>query len=507
MANMVGQTVIIKDQRFSSILNSQEMHDIVFVFPPAAKGQENEQQGDETSPARLFAHKVMLAVGSSVFKAMFYGPISESGSTVEIVDIKPRVFLQLLTYLYTGNVDLDNNNNNNNNWKNAVEILHVANKYNVRGLLKFCVDHLILSVVQNWENALNIYNQTLLFFDECPTLEDECLAVIDRNAHNIINNNDQVSLINYPLLCLLLERDTFCAREVDIFVAVVWWAKNQIPLRKHQSPDNIMGLLGNAFFSIRFPRMTLKELVQIVVPSGLLTGTELTRILLHQNFQDKRVKTLMETLKIQKQKQEQQDEKEKQEEEEEKEEEMEESEMQVSPFSNQRRWLQEEVSVRASHVTTNPSALIPEIPHFERCSHNGMRSIKFHISRRMFMTRVNLANVPQRFSLDKYTTILRVFDLDLNEIIFTREYTLVRNDSTPRPASFELAMEPLELCPKIGYELVLSIEPLSSSSSSSSKTVKLQGPQGYYDDESIVFDFYGRVFKEEAQIDQIFFMI
>lgn len=42
------------------------------------------------------AHKYVLATGSSVFYAMFYGGLAENKRDIEVPDVEPAAFLALL---------------------------------------------------------------------------------------------------------------------------------------------------------------------------------------------------------------------------------------------------------------------------------------------------------------------------------------------------------------------------------------------------------------------------
>lgn len=42
------------------------------------------------------AHKYVLATGSSVFYAMFYGGLAENKEEIEVPDVEPSAFLALL---------------------------------------------------------------------------------------------------------------------------------------------------------------------------------------------------------------------------------------------------------------------------------------------------------------------------------------------------------------------------------------------------------------------------
>lgn len=46
------------------------------------------------------AHKYVLATGSSVFYAMFYGGLAECKEEIEVPDVEPSAFLTLLKYVH-----------------------------------------------------------------------------------------------------------------------------------------------------------------------------------------------------------------------------------------------------------------------------------------------------------------------------------------------------------------------------------------------------------------------
>lgn len=50
------------------------------------------------------AHKYILATGSSVFYAMFYGGLAENKQEIKVPDVEPTAFLTLLRYVRTLNV-------------------------------------------------------------------------------------------------------------------------------------------------------------------------------------------------------------------------------------------------------------------------------------------------------------------------------------------------------------------------------------------------------------------
>lgn len=74
-------------ERNSVMFNNNLMSDISFKV-----GLKGSQQ---TIPS----HKYVLATGSSVFYAMFYGDLAENSSVVSIPDVEPIAFLTLLRFV------------------------------------------------------------------------------------------------------------------------------------------------------------------------------------------------------------------------------------------------------------------------------------------------------------------------------------------------------------------------------------------------------------------------
>ena len=53
------------------------------------------------STLRIPAHKLILATGSPVFYAMFYGGLAEDKKEVAIPDVEPQAFLNMLQWVYS----------------------------------------------------------------------------------------------------------------------------------------------------------------------------------------------------------------------------------------------------------------------------------------------------------------------------------------------------------------------------------------------------------------------
>uniref|UniRef100_A0A0P6G4L3 Ring canal kelch protein n=1 Tax=Daphnia magna TaxID=35525 RepID=A0A0P6G4L3_9CRUS len=86
----------------------------------------------------LHAHKIILAARSKVFAAMFHHQTAEKLSNkVEIQDVDPDVFQEVLRYLYTGRMSREKLD------EMAVGVLAVADKYLLDELKAECENHLM----------------------------------------------------------------------------------------------------------------------------------------------------------------------------------------------------------------------------------------------------------------------------------------------------------------------------------------------------------------------------
>lgn len=138
---------------------------------------------------RIPSHKYILATGSSVFYAMFYGGLADTKEEIEVPDVEPTAFLTLLKYvdqlfyllphyfmiyficlpryLYCDEINLEADT--------VLATLYVAKKYIVPHLARACVNYLETSLTA--KNACLLLSQSRLF--EEPELMQRCWEVID----------------------------------------------------------------------------------------------------------------------------------------------------------------------------------------------------------------------------------------------------------------------------------------------------------------------------------------
>ncbi|XP_067894598.1 BTB/POZ domain-containing protein 6-B isoform X2 [Heterodontus francisci] len=234
-------------ERNAMMYNNELMADVHFIV------------GSPGSSQRVPAHKYILAVGSSVFYAMFYGELAEDKSDIHIPDVEPAAFLILLKYLYSDEIDLEADT--------VLASLYAAKKYIVPYLAKACVNFLETSLEA--KNACVLLSQSRLF--EEPELTQRCWEVIDAQAELALRSEGFCE-IDLQTLEIILSRETLNTKEVVVFEAILSWAEAECK-RQGLPPSarNKRGVLGKALYIVRIPTMTLEEFANGAAQCDLLT--------------------------------------------------------------------------------------------------------------------------------------------------------------------------------------------------------------------------------------------
>ncbi|ODN04818.1 BTB/POZ domain-containing protein 6 [Orchesella cincta] len=227
-------------QRAGYLLNNSRMSDVRFLV------------GETKS--EIHAHKTILALGSPVFEAQFYGSIgSGANDVIELPDMEHDTFLLFLKYLYTDELE------NSLDDTQLLCLLRPAKKYIVPHLVDRCSD--ILMTELKPENIFQILHHAQFF--QLKKLEGACNRYIDRNSQAIVNSEEFINL-GKPILTDFLKRDGLNMNEEALFQAVLRWASSECQRNSIEANyENLRLTLGDCLKLIRFPAMKRDEFASV----------------------------------------------------------------------------------------------------------------------------------------------------------------------------------------------------------------------------------------------------
>lgn len=241
--------------KLDQICLTEEMADVFFSF-----------QGENI--ARIPAHKMILALRSPVFKAMFYGSFPQSKGDIRIEDITLETFQRLVKYLYTDHLQLSK--------QSVIPLLYAAQKYQIAGLISKCENYLQDNLAV--DNACTLFSHAKFF--TMAKLRTNALKFIADNAIDVLKNDDFLLLLSEDLVDIL-KLDSLCVQEVDVIRAVLKW----VDLKLTKSKNKIDGksrravlLKDGILFTMAIPLLSIDEYTSVVIPSGVLTDEEQLQI-------------------------------------------------------------------------------------------------------------------------------------------------------------------------------------------------------------------------------------
>ena len=249
-------------ERTAFIFNSEILSDVKFVVPVSISESESKKV--------IPAHKFVLAIGSPVFFAMFYGQMAETKDPIELPDCDYESLLGLFRFLYTDKVNLSGNN--------VMQVLYLANKYIVPSLAKKCTEYLRDNL--NASNVLFILPHAQKF--ENKDLEDRCWKVIKEQTEEAVTSDGFIS-VERSVVESVVKREKLSVTELKLYKAVDGWAAAEVQ-RQGLTPDGKTKrrILGDDIVkAIRFPLISQKDFMSVVFDSDVLTIHEVGNMMKH----------------------------------------------------------------------------------------------------------------------------------------------------------------------------------------------------------------------------------
>ncbi|XP_078385036.1 BTB/POZ domain-containing protein 3-like [Oculina patagonica] len=257
-------------ERIKHLYNNPLMADVNFVVA--------DKQGSDHPKVKIPCHKIVLAVSSPVFFAMFYGELQEISESIELPDCDSEGLLEFLRYIYCDDVRLTGSC--------VMQVLYLAKKYMIPSLTSQCRSFLEANI--NAENVLDVL--PLVDKLEEAHLTGVCWKVVDAHTEKILPFSSATLLEEHEeLVASMLSRDTLNASEVKIFQAVNRWAKDICTKRRlTPSGKEKRKVIGETILKlIRFPLMLQQEFAEQVPNTNILKKTEVIQMFMYFNLNKK----------------------------------------------------------------------------------------------------------------------------------------------------------------------------------------------------------------------------
>lgn len=133
--------------------------------------------GQDNQRIKISCHKLILAMASPVFEAMFYGELAEKDEPIAIMDIRPDAFRSLLLYIYTDKIQVDSVDT-------ACELCYAAKKYMLSHVVETCTNFIFKDLRPG--NVCQAYDFARLF--EEPRLIKNCLTIICTRTMEVLED-------------------------------------------------------------------------------------------------------------------------------------------------------------------------------------------------------------------------------------------------------------------------------------------------------------------------------
>ena len=251
-------------ERCKFMFNNELLSDVKFVVP--------DPEGGSESMKTIPAHKLVLAISSPVFYAMFFGELAETTNSINSSDCEYPSLLELFRFIYSDEVNL--------NADNVMQVLYLAKKYMLPSLADQCTDFLGKNL--DASNVFHVLPEAQTYEEK--NLVDKCWEVIDEHGDEAMKS-DAFTTIEKSLLEELVERESLNVTEVELFKAVDCWARRECEKKNLAVEGSVKRkILGERVVAnIRFPVMEQKEFAEVVLDCEILTPKEAYDIMKYFN--------------------------------------------------------------------------------------------------------------------------------------------------------------------------------------------------------------------------------
>lgn len=182
----------------------------------------------------LPGHKLILAMASPVFEAMFYGGLAEKNDPIPILDVQPEAFKALMEYIYTDKISI-------NSVDKACELCYAAKKYMLPHVVEQCTKFLWSDLCP--KNACRAYEFAKLF--EEPKLMEKCLQIMCTKTCDVVQDSS-FEEVELSTIITILDQDALnIDSELEIFFAINRYAEKHGLLNQSSSMEESVSSPGS----------------------------------------------------------------------------------------------------------------------------------------------------------------------------------------------------------------------------------------------------------------------
>lgn len=212
---------------------NEETADVHFIF--------------EDGSVKVPANKVLLAIKSKVFMAMFFGKAKENADvTMADKNVPVAAFKEFLRYFHFETVPLS--------IENVENFLYLGRKYLVEQCVNDCVN--FFAKLLNNENACFILERGLFFdLDEMIKM---CTIQISSNSSEVFQSAEFLECSPKALEHILKLNILSCS-EMEVFEGAMAWVRAKCRKEKVLKSD-VIEHLGDSYYQIRIASLTIAQL-------------------------------------------------------------------------------------------------------------------------------------------------------------------------------------------------------------------------------------------------------
>ncbi|XP_054706897.1 BTB/POZ domain-containing protein 6-B-like [Uloborus diversus] len=233
--------------------------------------------GAPSAAKKYTGNRVVLAMSSPVFEAMFQGDTSPGKSrVVRVTDIHPSGFENLLRYAYSDGLRLQS-------IEDAMMTAFAAKKYALPHLLDQCLSYLESNVCP--KNVCQIYEFAQSV--DAPLLVFLCLNIVDRQTFHVLTSPHFTMVLPSTAELVASRPYLNLYSEFTVYTSLVAWAEEECHRRKIcADPDNLRHVLEHHLPYVRFLAMSPEEFAKGPAKSGMLSVDECFSIFMNLAIPD-----------------------------------------------------------------------------------------------------------------------------------------------------------------------------------------------------------------------------